>query len=85
MEATTGEWELLDQLRDGVVIADEDMTILYANPTLHRMAACAPGTLAGRPVDILVPADQLRAHRAGVQRVRAGGDGPRLRGPALRT
>ncbi len=47
--------EILNSLADGIVIVDADGLILYSNLEAERIFGYAPGTLAGRQVETLVP------------------------------
>lgn len=85
MRAPSPEEELLDVVRDGVVVADPDLTIRYANPAIHRIAGYPPGELAAQPVLVLIPEDLRPAHVAGVARVESGAPGPLLQGAPVRT
>src|SRR5215831_13229701 len=58
---------LLEALANGVVIADQAGTIVYSNPFLERIFGYEAGELAGKSVEMLMPAAlrQLHArHRA---------------------
>lgn len=54
---------LIDALDDGVVLADEDGTIVLANRRLDAMLGYQPAELAGQPVEALVPAGLRETHR----------------------
>jgi anti-anti-sigma factor len=77
---------LIDALADGVVLADDDGTLVLVNRRLEGMFGYARGELAGRPVESLLPADLRAAHRghragyARAPRARAMGAGARLVG-----
>jgi PAS domain S-box-containing protein len=55
--------QLVDALDDGVALAAEDGTILLANRKLADMLGYQPDGLAGRSVEILVPAGLREIHR----------------------
>jgi anti-anti-sigma factor len=77
---------LIDALADGVVLADDDGTLVLVNRRLEGMFGYARGELAGRPVECLLPADLRAAHRghragyARAPRARVMGEGARLVG-----
>jgi len=67
---------LVDAAPDGILMADEDGNILFANHQAEELFGYDPGGLCGRSVDDLLP-DRLRqVHRAHRTRYRAE---PRLR------
>lgn len=68
--------ELLDALKDGLVLTDDNGVIALANRRLEDMFGYDHDELAGRPIESLLPADL----RAGHIRDRAG----YLRAPATR-
>lgn len=78
--------QLIDALRDGIALTDQDGTIVLASRRLAEMFGYQPGELTGQGVDTLVPADLRDAHRQ--DRVaylaspvsRAMSDRPRLAG-----
>ena len=74
--APTVLWRLIDALGDGVVLTDDEGTIVAVNRRLTQLFGYEPAELAGRPVDVLVPADLRDAHR----RDRAGYAGRRRHG-----
>jgi len=55
--------QLVDALDDGVALAAEDGTIVLANRKLAAMFGYQPASLAGQPVEVLVPAALQEAHR----------------------
>jgi len=55
--------QLIDALDDGIMLADEDGTIVLASRRLAAMFGYADGELTGQPVEALVPADLRSAHR----------------------
>jgi anti-anti-sigma factor len=55
--------QLVDALDDGVVLADGDGRIELANRRLAAMFGYQPGELAGRLVEVLIPAGLGEAHR----------------------
>jgi anti-anti-sigma factor len=56
-------WRLIDALGDGVALTDDDGTIVAVNRRLTQMFGYQQAELAGRPVEVLVPADVRDAHR----------------------
>lgn len=77
--------DLLDQLSEGIVIADEHLAIRYVNPVIERLSGYSPSLLHGRPVTVLVPPDLRAAHLEGFARSRTHGDGPLLSSPPIAT
>jgi PAS domain S-box-containing protein len=77
--------DLFEQLGDGIVITDEQLQIVYANPAIHRISGHRLPTLIGQPVTVLIPADLRAAHLDGVARTQAGSPGPLLAGPGIHT
>jgi anti-anti-sigma factor len=61
--APTVLWRLIDALGDGVVLTDDEGTIVAVNRRLTQLFGYEPAELAGRPVDVLAPADLRDAHR----------------------
>jgi PAS domain S-box-containing protein len=51
---------LLEGASQGIVSIDPDGTIVTANAALEAMFAWAPGSLAGQPIDVLLPMAQGR-------------------------
>jgi anti-anti-sigma factor len=49
--------QLIDTLDDGIMLADEDGTIVLAGRRLATMFGYEYGELTGQPVEVLVPAD----------------------------
>src|SRR5579875_1750854 len=74
------ETELLDELNDGVVVADDQLGIVYANRAVHRLTGWTPPDLVGQSVEVIIPEPLLAAHREGVERFHRTGDGPYLHG-----
>jgi anti-anti-sigma factor len=56
-------WGLIDALGDGVVLTDDDGTIVAVNRRLTQLFGCEPAELTGQSVDMLLPADLRDAHR----------------------
>jgi PAS domain S-box-containing protein len=67
---------LVDAAPDGILLADERGTILFANRRAAELFAIALDDLVGRPVDDLLPERLREVHRA--HRTRYGAE-PRLR------
>jgi anti-anti-sigma factor len=66
-------WNLVDALSDGVLLADDDGTIMLVNRRLEEMFGYRHGELAGRSVESLIPVGLRPAHadyRAGYARER---------------
>lgn len=74
---------VLDELSDGVVVADAGGTIRYVNRATERLLAAAPGELTALPLTELVPPRLRAAHLAGLSRYLATRE-PRLIGTAIR-
>jgi PAS domain S-box-containing protein len=55
--------QLIDTLDDGIMLADEDGTIVLASRRLAAMFGYEHGELAGQAVEALVPADLRGVHR----------------------
>jgi PAS domain S-box-containing protein len=55
--------QLIDTLDDGIMLADENGTIVLASRRLAAMFGYADGELTGQPVEALVPADLRGVHR----------------------
>src|SRR5262249_30606911 len=53
---------LLEALANGVVIADQAGTIVYSNPFLERIFGYEAGELAGKSVEMLMPAELRHLH-----------------------
>ncbi|WP_417069507.1 PAS domain S-box protein [Niveibacterium terrae] len=49
---------------DGILIADENGTIIMANPATDELFAYPPGSLIGKPIELLVPTDYRERHQA---------------------
>lgn len=75
---------LLDQLADGVIVADRDGRIVLMNRAAGRLAAADPEGLLGRPVADLIPERFRARHREGYRRLVEEGIGKLVGGPALR-
>lgn len=56
-------WRLIDALGDGVVLTDDDGTIVAANRRLMQLFGYEQAELTGRSVDVLLPADLRDPHR----------------------
>jgi PAS domain S-box-containing protein len=55
-------WGLVDALTDGVVLSNEDGTLVLANRRAEDMFGYRPGELIGQPVESLVPVGLRAAH-----------------------
>lgn len=55
--------QALEESPDGLLIAEGDGTILFANRALCRMTGYGPAELVGRSVDVLVPPHSQVRHR----------------------
>jgi anti-anti-sigma factor len=55
-------WGLIDALHDGVILSNEDGTLVLANRRAEEMFGYRPGELIGQPVESLVPDDFRAAH-----------------------
>jgi PAS domain S-box-containing protein len=55
--------QMIDTLDDGIMLADEDGTIVLASQRLAAMFGYEDGELTGQPVEALVPADLRGVHR----------------------
>ncbi len=53
---------LLDALPDGLVIADSDGSIVYANRRIEELSGYASGELRGHPIELLVPERMRQLH-----------------------
>ena len=53
---------LVDALPDGLVIADEEGRIVYANHRLEEMSGYSTAELRGQPIELLVPERMRRQH-----------------------
>jgi PAS domain S-box-containing protein len=77
---------IIDAAADGIVVVEQDGTILLANESLHEMFRCEQGSLVGTRIEDLVPAPSRAAHResraayGGAPRRRPMGAGPTLSG-----
>ena len=58
---------VLDRTTDGVLIADTNGTIVYVNTSLLELFGYEAGDLIGRPLEMLLPEDQRKAHRHAVE------------------
>jgi len=56
-------WRLIDALGDGVVLTEDDGTIVAVNRRLTQQFGYEQAELIGQSVDVLVPADLREAHR----------------------
>jgi PAS domain S-box-containing protein len=74
------ETELLDALSDGVIVANDQLRIVYANRVVHQMTGWTAPDLVGQSVEVIIPKSMVDAHREGVERFRHTGDGPYLHG-----
>jgi phosphoserine phosphatase RsbU/P len=66
---------LLEALPDGVVVADDQGCIVYANPAIRSLLGHEPAALRGQPLSILVPARLRAAHVHGYSRFLTTGPG----------
>ncbi|MBS3959737.1 MAG: EAL domain-containing protein [Xanthomonadaceae bacterium] len=55
--------QLIRAAPDGILVATDEGKILTANPAADRLFAAAPGSLAGREIDELVPTGARERHR----------------------
>jgi anti-anti-sigma factor len=55
--------QLVDALADGVALTDDDGVLALVNRQMEDMFGYQHGELAGQPVESLIPADLLEAHR----------------------
>jgi PAS domain S-box-containing protein len=55
--------QLIDALNDGIVLADDEGTIVLASRRLTEMFGYEHGELVGQPVEALVPAGLRESHR----------------------
>jgi PAS domain S-box-containing protein len=73
----TSDWsEILEILPEGIVVADENGTVIYANQRLENLLGWAPAKLAGRPVTTLIPERLRAAHERGFDLVVSGKSKP---------
>lgn len=56
-------WRLIDALGDGVVLTEDDGTIVAVNRRLTQLFGYQQAELIGEPVDALVPTDLREEHR----------------------
>jgi anti-anti-sigma factor len=56
-------WRLIDALGDGVVLTDDDGTIVAVNRRLTQLFGYEQAELTGQSADVLLPADLREAHR----------------------
>ncbi len=67
---------MLDAALDAVITIDHEGCIVEVNAAVQRLFGHAPETLIGREMaDVLVPPALRSSHRAGLERVAAGGAG----------
>ncbi|MES2148503.1 MAG: PAS domain S-box protein [Pseudomonadota bacterium] len=78
IEGQSLEW-LLTSATDAMLIVADDGKIAVANPAAERLFGFAPQTLAGQPIEVLIPAP-LRAAHAGHRADYAGQPRPRSMG-----
>ncbi|MGI9185698.1 MAG: SpoIIE family protein phosphatase [Solirubrobacteraceae bacterium] len=70
---------ILDRAHSAVVAMDERGAVTYWNPSAEKTFGISRAEAIGRPVGELIVPDHLRsAHRAGLERFLAVGDGPVL-------
>lgn len=67
---------LFETAPDAMIVIDRSGTIVLVNPQAERLFGYAPGTLAGQPVETLMPAAVQQAHMAHRTRYMAS---PRVR------
>jgi anti-anti-sigma factor len=78
--------QLVDALADGVALTDDDGVLALVNRRMEDMFGYEHGELAGQPVESLIPADLMEAHRihradyAQAPKARPMGAGARLIG-----
>lgn len=58
---------------DGIVIIDENSTILSVNPAMERIFGYAPSEFVGRSLTMLMPDNMAAKHRAGIRRYASTG------------
>ncbi|MCF8111752.1 MAG: EAL domain-containing protein [Desulfobacteraceae bacterium] len=51
----------------GVIVINEDQTIVYLNPAAERMFKTRAENLQDRPLDVLIPREVVETHRAKIQ------------------
>ena len=68
-------WRLIDALGDGVVLTDDDGTIVAVNRRLTQLFGYEQAELTGRPVDGLLPAGPARCASSLPGGLRAGAPG----------
>src|SRR5690606_27686379 len=64
---------LADADPDGIVVMDDESTILSVNPAMETVFGYAPDELIGQPLTILMPERLRDAHRRGLERYLATG------------
>ncbi|HEU5174296.1 MAG TPA: ATP-binding protein [Gemmatimonadaceae bacterium] len=67
---------LLERMREGVTVSDEQGYIVYTNPAEDHMFGYEPGALVGRHVTVqfaLTPEESARLFAAVIEQLRAGG------------
>ena len=70
---------ILDTALDAIITIDHESTVLEFNPAAEAMFGYTAAEAVGKPMDVLIVPPSLRAaHRRGIKRYLAGGDGPIL-------
>lgn len=69
---------------DAIIAADEQLTIIYANPAADRLFGSEGGRLIGRPLDSLIPERYRTLHHGMMQRFAAESAPARLMGDRAR-
>ena len=71
--------EIVDRFADGVVMADDQGLLRYANPAAETMFGYGDGELVGAPMERLIPPRYRPDHQAAVERFGETGISPRGR------
>jgi PAS domain S-box-containing protein len=65
--------QLTEATLDGIVVADREGRVTLFNPAAERIFGYRAAEVVGRPLDVLIPAEYLPAHREGFDRYLATG------------
>ncbi|MGH9300033.1 MAG: PAS domain S-box protein, partial [Acidimicrobiales bacterium] len=75
---------VVHQLADAIVLADRDMTIVFANDSASKLFGIPTEVMIGRPLTELVPPRLRNAHTKGFNRYLATGQPRLIGGPPIR-
>lgn len=64
----------LEAFTDGLIVLDDDLSILHLTPGAERLFGVSPAAAQGQPITVLLPGDAIADHAGQMRRARASGE-----------